>query len=452
MAVSLPKNNSSSGLEPKGRQLDADPGLLLHPRDVVTTGATVLPHQLLAPGDVGGLFEAGHQLGVGLGLGAQGHQVGSEGQRLFFGQPQARHPGVGIVALGIAQPVVGPAGIHLGGDVLQVRHQILAGDTGGELALGKAVTPLAPHRAGQLLALLHHGGVAGPVALGCRMLLEPRAGLFLGYGPQVGCRRQRLVFLEEEVRHTGMRPERARVQDPLDHPAGIHLGADPSEARSHLGDIVVTLDQVAAGTTRLLEDLLSPSHHLGALKALDVEVAGNAVGLHVVALEQRMLPELHVAVRLRQAVDALSLSVMAGGAPEDPRRVSRVTEENPAFGMGLEGMRQVVETVAVDGDVARLATVHPVNLLVEIVAVEVLEHHLLDLGDLVERELRKTLRAHRDGGVVHLPLRTPYLALHLVDLFLDGLDAALDLRDLLLDVHTLLAGGLEGRLQRMLDL
>ena len=302
----------------ESRQLDADPGFLLHPGDVVATGATVLPYQLLAPGDVGGLLETGHQLGVGLRLGAQGHQVGGEGQRLVFGQPQARHPGAGIVALGIAQPVVGPAGIHLGGDVLQVRHQILAGDAGGELALGKAVTPLTPQRAGQLLALLDHGRVAGPVTLGRRMLLEPCVGFLAGSGPQVGCRRQCLVFLEVEMRHTGMGPERARVQNPLDHPARIDLGARLSQTRSHLGDVIVAFDQVAAGTTHLLEDLLSPSHHFGALEALDVEVAGNAVGLHVLALEQRMLPELHGAVGLGQAVDALSLSVMAGGAAEDP--------------------------------------------------------------------------------------------------------------------------------------
>ena len=127
-----------------------------------------------------------------------------------------------------------------------------------------------------------------------------------------------------------------------------------------------------------------------------------------------------------------------------------IAEKHRAFRMGREGLRKVVEAGAVDADMARLAAVHPLHLLVEVVAVEVLEHHLLDAGNLVEGELREALRAHRDGGVVHLPLPLPLVAFQRVKLVVYLPDAALDLLDLRLDVGALLARGFQGRLERAL--
>src|SRR5439155_10154423 len=87
-----------------------------------------------------------------------------------------------------------------------------------------------------------------------------------------------------------------------------------------------------------------------------------------------------VAVRDLRAVDGRTLPTVARRAAELLGRMFR--QKDVAVGMCLPRVRLVLEARFVDAGVARRAAVDAGDRLVEVVAVELLEHHLLDLRDL----------------------------------------------------------------------
>src|SRR5207302_8577535 len=85
-----------------------------------------------------------------------------------------------------------------------------------------------------------------------------------------------------------------------------------------------------------------------------------------------------------------ALTAVARRAPELLGR--RLAEVELAPGVRLPRVRLVLEAGLVDAGVARHAAVDARDRLVEVVAIELLEHELLDLGDLrlpVEAEVRR---------------------------------------------------------------
>src|SRR5206468_4665174 len=115
-----------------------------------------------------------------------------------------------------------------------------------------------------------------------------------------------------------------------------------------------------------------------------------AARLHLGATVERLLDELdvldvpvlveEVAVRDLGAVDGRSLSTVTRGAAELLGRV--LAEEELAVRMRLPGIRLVLEADLVDASMARGAAVDARDRLVEVVAIELLQHHLLDFRDL----------------------------------------------------------------------
>ena len=71
------------------------------------------------------------------------------------------------------------------------------------------------------------------------------------------------------------------ILNPPDHPARFHLGADPPQARSDLGNILITLNQVAACAAYLLKDPLPLRQERRILKSLDIKVTGGTTRLNL---------------------------------------------------------------------------------------------------------------------------------------------------------------------------
>src|SRR5262249_47275418 len=122
------------------------------------------------------------------------------------------------------------------------------------------------------------------------MLLEPFFALLLGERPQEGGDRQGLIFFEIKIRHACPGTELVRIFDPTDHPVGVHFCADPFEAWADLGNVFVSLDQMATRTADLLEGYLTLSEQRGILETLGIEMAGDATRLNLRAAQQRMIP------------------------------------------------------------------------------------------------------------------------------------------------------------------
>src|SRR5207248_4527348 len=137
-----------------------------------------------------------------------------------------------------------------------------------------------------------------------------------------------------------------------------------------------------------------------AVQVLHAGVALDAVGGHLLAPEEWLLDELdvldvsvlveEVPVRGLDAVDRRSLPAVTRRAPELLGRMLAEVELAP--GVRLPRVPLVLEAGLVDAGVARHAAVDARDRLVEVVAIELLEHELLDLGDLrlpVEAEERR---------------------------------------------------------------
>src|SRR5207247_981855 len=127
-----------------------------------------------------------------------------------------------------------------------------------------------------------------------------------------------------------------------------------------------------------------------AVEMLHPRVALDAVGGHLLAAKERLLDELdvldvsvlveEVPMRGLDAVDRRALPAVAGRAPELLGRMLAEVELAP--GVRLPRVRLVLEAGLVDAGVAGHAAVDARDRLAKVVAVELLEHELLDLGDL----------------------------------------------------------------------
>src|SRR5439155_5995195 len=145
-----------------------------------------------------------------------------------------------------------------------------------------------------------------------------------------------------------------------------------------------------------------------------------------------------VPVRGLDAVDRRALPAVARRAPELLRRMLAEVELAP--GVRLPRVRLVLEAGLVDAGVAGHAAVDARDRLAEVVAVELLEHELLDLGDLrlpVEAEERRAgLRsgevAERDA--LKFLLEVVARRRQLGERILRRLDGALERLDLVLQV------------------
>src|SRR5207249_2829803 len=181
-----------------------------------------------------------------------------------------------------------------------------------------------------------------------------------------------------------------------------------------LGQVLEALGQVAAVAAELLEEVLAARDLVRTVQVLHAGVALDAVGGHLLAAEERLLDELdvldvpvlveEVPVRGLDAVDRRSLPAVARRAPELLGRMLAEVELAP--GVGLPRVRLVIEAGLVDAGVARHAAVDARDRLVEVVAVELLEHELLDLGDLglpVEAEERRAGLPPRGATEGHAP-------------------------------------------------
>ena len=113
---------------------------------------------------------------------------------------------------------------------------------------------------------------------------------------------------------------------------------------------------------------------------------------------------MNLAMRLLDAVDHDALPFMATGATELFRGMCAIGQQDLASRVRLEWMRLVLETSAVDRQMASLTAVDPRNRLIEAITVEFLHHGLLDLGNFVERHWTEL-----DGRILHHPL--PSIAL-----------------------------------------
>src|SRR5439155_9352340 len=200
--------------------------------------------------------------------------------------------------------------------------------------------------------------------------------------------------------------DRDRRLRPLRYQAA-ELGADAAQRggdRGHavrLGELLVALGQVAAVAAELLEEVLAARDLVRAVQVLHAGVALDAVGGLLLAAEERLLDELdvldvsvlveEVPVRGLDAVDRRPLPAVAGCAAELLGRM--LAEEELTAGVRLPRVRLVLEAGLADASVAGHTPIDARDRLAEVVAVERLEHELLDLRNLrlpVEAEERRS--------------------------------------------------------------
>src|SRR3972149_4080511 len=95
---------------------------------------------------------------------------------------------------------------------------------------------------------------------------------------------------------------------------------------------------------------------------------------------------MHVAVGMFRAVDGDALPFMTAGAAELSRRMSVVAEEAFPLRMGFERIGLLFKPRTIYRQVAGLTPIHARDGLIETVAVEFVERHLLDIRNLIEGE------------------------------------------------------------------
>src|SRR3989337_2413247 len=105
---------------------------------------------------------------------------------------------------------------------------------------------------------------------------------------------------------------------------------------------------------------------------------------------------MHFTVGMFRAVDGDALPFMTARAAELSRRMGVVAEEDFPFRMGFERIGLLFKPRTIDRQVAGLTPIHARDGLIETIAVEFVERHLLDLGNLIEGE-----RAHGERDVFH---------------------------------------------------
>src|SRR5215475_10019178 len=169
------------------------------------------------------------------------------------------------------------------------------------------------------------------------MRLRPLITFLFGKRPKESRDRHGVLLPEIEIGHPRARAKFMRIFNPAHHPPRIDLGTDLSQARSNLGDIFVAFDQVTSRTADLLEHYLSLGQKRNAFELLYVEMARRAARLDLRTAQQRVLPVMHLAVGLIDAVNRHALAIMTRRAAELFRRVGIVGKQHLASRMGFEG-------------------------------------------------------------------------------------------------------------------
>src|SRR3990170_464799 len=95
---------------------------------------------------------------------------------------------------------------------------------------------------------------------------------------------------------------------------------------------------------------------------------------------------MHFAVGMFRAVDGDALPFMTARAAELSRRMGVVAEEDFPFRMGFERIGLLFKPRSIYRQVAGLTPIHARDGLIETVAVELFERHLLDIRNLIEGE------------------------------------------------------------------
>src|SRR5919197_386811 len=148
-------------LAAKSGELDADARFFFHSRNVVATKATVLADQRFAARDVFGILQPPVEIRDRFRFISQGREITCDRQGLLITQPQARHSGIGVICLGILDPVINPLRADLAGDILEIgNHLFRLPKHSRKFTLGEAMTALAANRLSQFLAPIDQALVA----------------------------------------------------------------------------------------------------------------------------------------------------------------------------------------------------------------------------------------------------------------------------------------------------
>jgi hypothetical protein len=176
-------------------------------------------------------------------------------------------------------------------------------------------------------------------------------------------------LLEVKIGHARARSEFVWVLDPAVHPAGIDLGTDLAQARRDFRDIFISLDEVAAGATDLLEQTLAIRKQRRLFKFLHIEMARGAARLDLSSAQQRVFLVMHFAVGLLDAIHSDTLSVVARCTTEFFRRMGVIREQHLALRMCFERIGLFLKAGPVDRQMAGLAAIHARNRLIKPIAV-----------------------------------------------------------------------------------
>ena len=427
----IPEEQLLQTLLPVRGQLHTDARLVFHAGDVVAAVAAVFADEPLPFRNQIRVVE--FRTGVGTHrVGLERQEVRHHGLGFRVGEPEVGHGGIRRIGARIPDPVVQPAGGRLFCDARQIGCEILVlADHAGRVRVVESVAAAAAERVDQGFALLDQLQVHRVDAVGLGVGLQPCGTFLAARLEQIGRDCLGLVLVEEEMRHARVRPEFVRIGDPFDHPGRIGLGRHTPQVGADFLRFPIPLDEVAARTAELHEQLLPAGDVLAEVvpagHRLNIGMATQAVGFHLFAEQQRMLPELDVAVRDVHAAGRHALPVVAARAPEEFRWV--VADDQIELWVRLVRVGLVFEAALVDPDVAGLAPIDPRQRRVEVAAVEFGDDDLRN-----GRDVRQHQPGHRLHDVVLDPLlkKVP-LALHHAQRFLAFEHARPDFGDLVLD-------------------
>src|SRR5262249_64400 len=118
----------------------------------------------------------------------------------------------------------------------------------------------------------------------------------------------------------------------------------------------------------------------GEEQILNISMALDAVRFDLSASPQKMLPERHFTMGLFHTARSRTLPFMTRCAAEFFRRMSR--QQHLPTRVGLVGIGLIFKPTAIDPHMTGLTTVNTRQRRVKVAAVELIEHDLLDCGNL----------------------------------------------------------------------
>ncbi len=175
-----------------------------------------------------------------------------------------------------------------------------------------------------------------------------------------------------------MRAKFLVVAQPAVDPARLQLFCDAIEARPDFVQRLEAANFVAAVAAEIEHHALGLVQFFGVIGEQFAAVALVAAGLNGFALEQRMLPMLHLAMRIFHALQRRALAFVARRAAEFFSGMNG--EQRIQRGMGAEVFRtELLEAFARRRRMAAFAAIDVVEKRVEVAFDKIPHHHLLDL-------------------------------------------------------------------------